>query len=81
MKFGNSNHQNVKMPHWIWSFGPDLAPLSRNRVKNLQLPGSCSNCTNTGPVTDSKIHWVKIEKKSVVVVIDIILEGCGRSED
>ena len=32
MKFGNSNHQNVKMPDWIWSSGPDLAPLSRNRV-------------------------------------------------
>ena len=33
MKFGDTNHQNVKIPDWIWSSGPDLAPLSRNRVK------------------------------------------------
>ena len=33
MKFGDSNHQNVKMPDWIWSSGPDLAPRSMNRVK------------------------------------------------
>ena len=37
MKFGNSNHQNVKMPDWIWSSGPDLAPLSRNRVKETYV--------------------------------------------
>ena len=43
MKFGNSNHQNVKMPHWIWSFGPDLAPLSRNRVKNYSNVGLLKN--------------------------------------
>ena len=36
MKFGNSNHQNVKMPDWLWSSRPDLAPLSRNRVKALE---------------------------------------------
>ena len=34
MNFGNFNHQNVKMPDWIWSSRPDLAPLSRNRVNN-----------------------------------------------
>ena len=33
IKFGDSNHQNMKIPDWIWSSGPDLAPLIRNRVK------------------------------------------------
>ena len=33
MKFGDSNHQNLKMPDWNWSSRPDLAPISRNRVK------------------------------------------------
>ena len=36
MKFGYSNHQIVKMLDWVWSSGPDLAPLSRNRVNNIQ---------------------------------------------
>ena len=33
MKFGDSNHQNLKIPDWNWSSRPDLAPISRNRVK------------------------------------------------
>ena len=37
MKFGNSNHQNEKMPDWIPTFGPDLAPLSRNKVNKEAL--------------------------------------------
>ena len=29
MNFGDSSPQTVKMPDWIWSSGPDMAPLSR----------------------------------------------------
>ena len=49
MKFGNSNHQNVKMPDWIWSSGPDLAPLSRNRVKwaYIKYYAESANCVNS----------------------------------
>ena len=44
MKFGDSNHQNVKMPDRIWSSGPDLAPHSRNRVK--QFSGNLGKTSN-----------------------------------
>ena len=54
MKFGYSNHQIVKMLDWVWSSGPDLAPLSRNRVNRekdnclaLDIPaGPCKNFCN-----------------------------------
>ena len=47
MKFGDSNYQNVKMPDWIWSSGPDLAPLSRNRVKLLSQNTCILKLSNT----------------------------------
>ena len=37
MSLSDSNHQTVEMPDWIWPSGPDLAPLSWNRV-NETIP-------------------------------------------
>ena len=37
MNFGDSSHQIIKMPEWIWSSWPDIAPLSRKRVKVIKI--------------------------------------------
>ena len=32
MNFGDSSPQTMKIKDWIWSFGPDMAPFSGNRI-------------------------------------------------
>ena len=75
MKFGNSNHQNVKMPDWVWSSGPDLAPLSRNRVNSssilLLLKPEVLYCICIG-----EILWRCKKEKNLCIIVEKKLNFC-----